>query len=362
MKLEEKEKLAEKERKTVEVIRALKKVNYPGYSRDIISFGFLKKVDFDEDGNLKVVLEIPVQKDEVIEEIRRRSEEVLKEISWVKNLDLDVRKKSVFERMEIPIKGKSIAIYSTKGGVGKSTVAVNLAYAFSLLGKKASLLDLDVHGPSVPLMTGTEFYEPFSPDGKHIMPIERSGVKIMSLGFMAKGDTPVVWRGPMVSKAFDTLVFSTLWPETEILVMDMPPGSGDIQLTLAQKAKISAMVMVTTPQEVALQDVRRGISMFRKLEVEILGVIENMSWFECDSCGKKHFIFGKGGAEKIAKEYGIEVLGQIPIDPELMSMSDKGEIFVLKSNGGRTEKTKKAILDIAKRILEKLELLPSSSS
>ena len=354
MQMEDKEKHAERERKTVEVIRALKKVNYPGYSRDVISFGFLRKIDFDEDGNLKVVLEIPIQNDEVIEEIRRSAESVLSEISWVKNIDLDVRKKDIFERQKIPIRGKAIAVYSTKGGVGKSTFSVNLAYAFSLLGKRTSLLDLDVHGPSIPRMTGTENYEPFSPDGKHIMPAEKEGVKVMSLGFMAKGDSPVVWRGPMVSKAFNTLVFSTLWPETEILVMDMPPGSGDIQLTLAQKAKIDAMVMITTPQEVALQDVRRGINMFRKLDVDILGIVENMAWFECDSCGKKHFIFGEGGGEKIAREYGVELLGKIPIDPKLMSMSDSGRIFMLEAKDKTSEKTKKAIFEIAEKILNKL--------
>lgn len=344
--------LQEKERKIVEVIRALKKVNYPGYSRDIISFGFLKKIDIDDNLDLFLDFEVSTGKEEVVKEIEEKVKQVLSEIKWINKLNLSVRKKEVFTRQQIPIKGKAIAIYSTKGGVGKSTIAVNLAYTFHLLGLKTSLLDLDVHGPSIPKMTATIDYEPYSPDGKSIMPAEKNGVKIMSLGYMAKGDTAVVWRGPMVIKAFRTLLFSTLWPDTEILVIDLPPGSGDIQLSLAQEAKIDSIVMITTPQEVALEDVRRGISMFRKLGVPIAGIIENMSYFECE-CGRKHYIFGKGGGERLEKEYGIDVIGQIPIDPLLMSSSDTGNIFVLQSS---ESKTKEAFFQIAEKILEKLNI------
>jgi ATP-binding protein involved in chromosome partitioning len=345
--------LVEKEKKIVEIIRALKKVNFPGYSRDIISFGFLKKVDVDDENNVFVDIEVSSQKEGVVEEIEKKAREVLSEISWINHLDLHVRKKEIFTRQKIPIKGKAIAIYSTKGGVGKSTVAVNLAFSFSILGLRASILDLDVHGPSIPKITGTEDYEPTSPDGTHIIPAEKDGVKIMSLGYMAKGGTPVVWRGPMVIKAFRTLLFSTLWPDTEILVLDMPPGSGDVQLSLAQEAQIDGIVMITTPQELALEDVRRGISMFKKLDVRILGVIENMSYFQCD-CGKKHFIFGKQGGKKIAQEYNLDFLGEIPIDPYLMELSDRGEIFVLKADNKSI--VKESFISIAKKILEKLEI------
>ncbi len=344
--------LAEKEKKIVEIIRALKKVNFPGYSRDIISFGFLKKVDVDDKNNVFVDIEVASQKEGVDEEIEKKAREVLSEISWINHLDLRVRKKEIFTRQKIPIKGKTIAIYSTKGGVGKSTVAANLSYSFSILGFRASLLDLDVHGPSIPKITGTEDYEPTSPDGEHIIPAEKEGVRIMSLGYIAKAGTPVVWRGPMVIKAFRTLLFSTLWTDTEILVLDMPPGSGDIQLSLAQEAQIDGMVMITTPQELALEDVRRGISMFRQLNVPILGVIENMSYFQCD-CGRKHFIFGKEGGRKIAQEYGLDFLGEIPIDPKLMELSDKGEIFVLKVDDN--SQTKSAFISIARKVLDKLQ-------
>lgn len=341
--------LQEKETKITQIIRELKKVKYPGYSRDIVSFGFIKKIDVDNNGKVFVDLEVPTEKEEVFEEIRTKVQEVLKSRE---DVEVSIRKKEIFKRQPLPIKGKSIAVYSTKGGVGKSTVSVNLAYSISKMGLKTSILDLDVHGPSVPKITGTEDYEPYSPDGKNIQPAEKKGVKIMSIGFMAKGDTPVIWRGPMVMKAFRTLTFSTFWPDTEVLVIDLPPGSGDIQLSLAQEADISGMVMITTPQELALEDLKRGIVMFKKLSIPIVGVVENMSYFTCDSCGKKHFIFGKDGGKKVAEQYGIEFIGQIPFDPQLLELSDSGRIFVLEKNN----ETTKAFDNIAEKIISKMNI------
>ncbi|MCS7213183.1 MAG: Mrp/NBP35 family ATP-binding protein [Candidatus Calescibacterium sp.] len=341
--------LQEKEKKIVEVIKELKKVNYPGYSRDIVSFGFIKKIDVDESGYVFVDIEVPTEKEDVFESIREKVYDVLKHRE---DVEISVRKREIFKKNKIPIRGKSIAIYSTKGGVGKSTVAVNLAYSIKKIGFNTAVLDLDIHGPSVPRITGTQDYEPYSPDGKNISPAEKFGVKIMSIGYMAKGDTPVIWRGPMVMKAFRTLTFSTLWADTDVLVMDLPPGSGDVQLSLAQEADISGMVMITTPQELALEDLRRGISMFKKLSVPILGVIENMSYFTCDSCGKRHYIFGKGGGRDVAKSYGIDFIGEIPFDPDLMKMSDEGRIYVLEKDGEVSE----SFESISKKILEKLSL------
>ncbi len=345
--------IREKEEKLVQIIRQLKKVNYPGYSRDIVSFGFLKKLDIDEFGRVDLIIEVSTQKGEIVEEIKNKVESVLSEIGWISELNLTVKQKEVFTRKNLPIKGKSVVVYSTKGGVGKSTFAVNLAYTFSLLGFRTSLLDLDVHGPSIPKMTGTLGYHPFSPDGKHIAPCEKDGVRIMSIGYMADEGKPIVWRGPMVIKAFRTLVFSTLWPDTEILVMDMPPGSGDIQLSLIQEVYVDGVIMITTPQDVALEDVRRGINMFRELQVPILGVVENMSFFVCE-CGRRHYIFGRGGGERIAKDYLIELLGKIPIDPELMELSDRGKIFVLSAKDDSP--AKKAFFEISKNVLGRLKI------
>lgn len=339
--------LQEKERKISEILRTLKKVTYPGYSRDIVSFGFVKKVDVSDDGNVFVDIEVTTAKDDVVDEIRKRVEEVFKERS---DVEFVVRKSEGLRKQKIPIRGKSVAICSTKGGVGKSTIAVNLAYSIKKLGLNVSILDLDVYGPSIPKITGTKEYEPYSPDGKGIVPAEKFGVKIMSIGFLAKGDTPVVWRGPMATKAVRVLMFSTLWSETDVLVIDLPPGSGDIQLSLAQEADISGVVMVTTPQEIALEDVRRGITMFRNLSVPILGVIENMSYFICDQCGKRHKIFGEGGGRKLAESYNIELIGEIPFDQDIIHTADMGRIYVLERNG----KIVQAFDKIAKTIVEKL--------
>ncbi len=341
--------IQEKESKITQIIRELKKINYPGYSRDIVSFGLIKKVDVDDNGKTFVDIEVPTEKEDVFNEIKKRVQEVLKSRE---DTQVNIRKKEIFKRQSLPIRGKGIAVYSTKGGVGKSTVAVNLAYSISKMGLKTSILDLDIHGPSVPKITGTKDYEPYSPDGKNIQPAEKFGVRIMSIGFMAKEDTPVIWRGPMVMKAFRTLTFSTLWPDTDILVMDLPPGSGDIQLSLAQEADISGMIMLTTPQELALEDLKRGIVMFKKLSIPILGVVENMSYFICDSCGKKHFIFGKEGGKKVAEQYGIDFIGEIPFDPELLELSDSGKIFVLEKNN----QTTKAFDEIAEKIISKLNI------
>ena len=333
------------------VLKALSRVLWPGYSRNIISFGLVKEIDVQDEKNILVRIEVPTENESIIQKIADDSKRML-EKEFEKddiNINLQVAKRPVFLKRRIPIKGFAVAVYSTKGGVGKSSFAVNLAWTFALLELKTSLLDLDVHGPSIPLMTGTQDYTPSSPDGKFMMPAEKNGVRIMSLGYLAK-DSPVVWRGPLVSKAFDTLVFQTYWPDTEVLVMDMPPGSGDIQLNLAQRTQIDLMVMITTPQDVALADVRRGIQMFQKLDVKIAGVVENMAYFVCDECGKKHYIFGEGGGRKVAQEFNVDFLGEVPLDPRLRECADKGEIFVLKYPESQTAQVFK---EIAKKILQK---------
>ena len=344
----------EEKKKKDEVVSHLKRVTYPGLSRDIVSFGFVKSVNLNGN-NVNIDIEVSTKEDHVLEDIEQNVRKALSSIGWIGEIYLSVRKKgSPFHKKKPPIKGKFVAIYSTKGGVGKSAVAVNLSFALKNLGLKTSLLDLDVYGPSIPLMTGTQGYKPHSPDGIRIIPNEKNGIKIMSLGYLVESDTPVIWRGPMVAKAFDTLVFDTLWPETEILIADMPPGTGDVQLSLAQKALIDGIVIVTTPQEASLLDVRRGIKMFEKLDVKIVGIVENMSYFICPNCGVKHYIFGEGGGSRVSKDYKIPFLGELPIDPRIREFGDIGKSIIEIDPQCNTSL---AFFDLAKKIAQEFSLI-----
>jgi ATP-binding protein involved in chromosome partitioning len=224
-----------------------------------------------------------------------------------------------------PIKGAkyTLLISSAKGGVGKSTFAVNIAFAFQNMGLKIGILDADVYGPSLPkLMKLNE--KPKSKDGKYLIPLEKYNAQCMSMGFLVDETTPMIWRGPMVISAIKTMTENVLWKELDIIIIDMPPGTGDTQLTFAQQIKINGAVIVSTPQDLALLDVKRGIEMFDKTGVKILGLVDNMSFFKGDD-GKIYNIFGEGGVEKTAKDYGKEFLGKIPIHQDLKNSNDKGD-------------------------------------
>jgi len=230
-----------------------------------------------------------------------------------------------------PIKGTkfTIAISSAKGGVGKSTFAMNFALALKAVGQKVGILDADIYGPSLPKMMSIN-EKPKSQDGKGIEPIKQYGIQCMSIGFLVDKDTPMIWRGPMVTSAIKTFTQKVLWNDLDFIVVDMPPGTGDAQLTFAQEIKVDGAIIVSTPQEIALLDVVRGINMFDKLKVPILGLVDNMSFFETDE-GKKYNIFGEGGVEKVAKDYKKEFLGKIPINIDLRIASDAGKPLVEKS-------------------------------
>ena len=229
------------------------------------------------------------------------------------------------QRNLTPLEGVKnvIAVASGKGGVGKSTVAVNLALALALDGARVGILDADIYGPSQPRMLGLSG-RPSSKDGKHLTPLEAHGVKCMSIGFLIDEETPMVWRGPMVTQALVQLIGDTLWDGLDYLVVDMPPGTGDIQLTLSQKVPVSGAVIVTTPQEIALLDARKGLKMFQKVEVAILGVVENMSTHICSNCGHEEHIFGSGGGERLASQYGVPFLGSLPLDLSIREQADGG--------------------------------------
>ena len=246
-----------------------------------------------------------------------------------------------------PINGTkyTIAISSAKGGVGKSTFATNLSFALQSTGSKVGILDADIYGPSLPKMMGIN-EKPKSEDGKSMVPVDRYGVQCMSIGFLVDEETPMIWRGPMVTSAIKTFTQKVLWKDLDFIIVDMPPGTGDTQLTFAQEIKVDGIIIVSTPQEIALSDVRRGIRMFDKLKVPILGLVDNMSFFEADD-GKNYNIFGEGGVEKLANKYKKEFLGKIPINIDLRVAADTGKPLVAKDPN---HKISKIFIEIAKKI------------
>ena len=245
-----------------------------------------------------------------------------------------------------PIQGTkfTIAISSAKGGVGKSTFAINLAIALKNLGSKVGILDADIYGPSLPKMMNIS-QKPES-DGKSLTPIEKYGVQCISIGLLVEEETPMIWRGPMVISAIKTFTQKVLWNNLDFLIIDMPPGTGDTQLTFAQEIKVDGAIIISTPQEIALLDVKRGIKMFDKLKVKIVGLIDNMSYFEGDD-GKKYNIFGEGGVERVAKEFNKNFLGKIPINPDVGKAADNGKPLVEENP---EHKISKIYLELAKKI------------
>ena len=228
-----------------------------------------------------------------------------------------------------------IAVASGKGGVGKSTTSVNLALALAKQGAKVGMVDADVYGPSLPMMLGvSDGTRPEVFEQKFFVPVEAQGIKSMSMGYLATEQTPMVWRGPMASGALLQILTQTMWGELDYLVVDMPPGTGDIQLTLAQKAQLSGAVIVTTPQDIALLDARKAIEMFRKVNIPILGIVENMAVHSCSQCGHQEHIFGEGGGERVAAEYGTEVLGALPLSLDIREQADSGKPSVMSDPNG----------------------------
>jgi ATP-binding protein involved in chromosome partitioning len=250
-----------------------------------------------------------------------------------------------------------IAVGSGKGGVGKTTLAVNLAIALAKLGHKVGLLDADVYGPNVPLMLGSSAQPQANPDGK-IDPIQIHGLKVISVGFLNPGDKPVIWRGPMLHSIIRQFLGSVQWGQLDYLVVDLPPGTGDVALSLVQSVPLTGAVVVSTPSDVSLQDARKAIEMFRQMKVDLVGMVENMSYFVCPHCQHEIDIFSRGGAEKTAQQFGVAFLGNIPLDPELRKAGDTGKPAVLD---GDSSPHAKSLYDFAHRVMARVGEIRSST-
>jgi ATP-binding protein involved in chromosome partitioning len=288
---------------------------------------------------LRLVLELGVPVVGYADELRTALEAQLAAQGFPgERIELELRSAIVahsVQRSLKPLPGVAniIAVASGKGGVGKSTVAVNLALAWAAAGARVGLLDADIYGPSVPLMLGLEGQHPASPDGKHIEPLVAHGVKAMSIGFLVEPDQALAWRGPMVTSALTQLLTDTTWGELDYLVVDMPPGTGDIQLTLSQRVPVAGAVVVTTPQDIALADAVKGVAMFEKVSVPVLGIVENMSVHVCSHCGHSEHIFGAGGGARLAAKHGVELLGELPLEGAIREETDSGRPSVLAAPG-----------------------------
>ncbi len=358
--------------KKEEVLDLLKTIKYPGFSRDIVSFGVIEKIEM-TDKDISVGLNIPTQNDEVKKEIAGAVQQKLEALAYFNEINVELaaehaaqhdqhqgHKTPIQQRVELSGNVKHIiAVASGKGGVGKSTVAANLATALKQNNHKVGLLDLDIYGPSLPITLGIHDMPKVTSDRK-LVPLERYGMKIMSFGFISGNNAPVIWRGPMVAKMTEQFFSDVEWGELDYLILDLPPGTGDVQLTLTQQLKISGAVIVTTPQDIALADVRKGADMFKKVEAPVLGVIENMSGLVIDGkastkdgkplqakleiAGKetietnregqfsiRYDIFKRGGGEAESKRLGVPLLGIIPLSPEIVESTDLGEPIVLSN-------------------------------
>lgn len=339
---------------------ALRQVRYPGFSRDIVSFGLVKDITI-EPGMVTVKIEVATRDPKIPEQIFRDSHAALDPLPDVGTVKVEIEIKDApaaaggggsVGKSSIPGVKRIIAVASGKGGVGKSTVAANLAVALAATGAKVGLCDCDLYGPSVAQMFGTN-EKPMANEHDEIIPLEAHGLKLMSMGFLLEDRSPVIVRGPMATRYTQQFLRQVAWGDLDYLVLDLPPGTGDIQLTIVQTVSVDGTVIVTTPQEVALIDARKAVTMFAKVNVPILGLIENMAWFEGDD-GKQYHIFGKEGGVREAKHLNVPLLGQIPIDIETRERGDSGAPVALVSP--EQSKVSAAFHEVAAKVREKVKV------
>ena len=365
-----------------QILDSLKQVIDPDSGKDIVSAGMIKGLQT-KDGHVAFAIEVDPDKGAGLEPLRKEAEEVVHDLGGVISatvvLTADRSAQGPGQGQPSP-SGKPpldhggapseptpalmpgvasiVAVASGKGGVGKSTTAVNLALGLAAGGHKTGLLDADIYGPSLPRMMGITG-QPTSSDGTPLDAMENYGVKVMSMGFLVEEDTPMIWRGPMVQSALEQMMRDVSWGELDIMVVDMPPGTGDIQLTLALKVPLTGAVIISTPQDIALMDARKGLNMFRKVGVPVFGLIENMSYFTCPKCGERSEIFSHGGAKVEADRLGIDFLGEIPLDIIIRETSDGGRPIVVSEPESEHALTYRAIAD---KVWEKIEHSPSDEA
>jgi ATP-binding protein involved in chromosome partitioning len=316
----------------LQVETALKEVIDPYLEQDVVNAKAVKNIDVD-DGKVVVDVVLGYPAKGWHQQLAGKLKDKVTAIAGVSDASINVSSNiasHVVQKGVKPIDGvkNMIAVASGKGGVGKSTVAVNLALALSAEGANAAILDADIYGPSQPRMLGVRA-KPQSKDGRSLEPIHSYHLQVMSIGFLIEEETPMIWRGPMVTQALEQLLKDTRWHEVDYLIIDLPPGTGDIQLTLAQKVPVSGAIIVTTPQDIALLDARKGLKMFEKVEVPVLGIIENMSTHICSKCGHEEHIFGEGGGQRMAEQYGVDLLGVIPLAMRIQEETDSGKPTVV---------------------------------
>ncbi len=317
---------------------ALATVRYPGFSRDILSFGLVKSIQV-EGGKVTVEISVATRDPNIPRLIHEQAMDALKQVPGVTEprLNFDIKEPpnpnqggaEKLPKSSIPGVKKIIAVASGKGGVGKSTVASNLAVALSKTGARVGLCDCDLYGPSIAHMFGSN-ERPYQNEEQQIVPIERYGLQLVSMGFLLDDDSPVIVRGPVATRYTQQFLRQVAWDDLDYLILDLPPGTGDIQLTIVQTVALDGAVIVTTPQEVALIDARKACSMFQKVNVPILGIVENMSYFICPSDGQTYHIFGKGGGEHEARRLGVPLLGQVPIEMNVREAGDEGHPIALE--------------------------------
>ncbi len=341
-----------------QVQQQLKATIDPTTGKDYVAGKAVKNLKVSgSDVSLDIVLGYPAKS--VLEQVRTDVAEAIQALPGVGKVEVNVSFKIASHGVQgglqlIPGVRNIVAVASGKGGVGKSTVAVNLALALAAEGAAVGILDADIYGPSQPLMLGLQGQRPPSPDGKSLEPMVSHGLQAMSIGFLIDLDQPMVWRGPMVTQALEQLLRDTRWHGLDYLVVDMPPGTGDIQLTLAQKVPVTGAVIVTTPQDIALLDARKGLKMFEKVNIPILGIVENMALHVCSSCGHEEHIFGAGGGERMAKEYGVNLLGSLPLDIRIREQADSGNPTVVAEPDSRVARIYREIArKVAVKIAEK---------
>ena len=347
------------------ILEALKDIEDPSQSKDIVTLGLVNSINV-KDSNVAITLEVPVHRGSSMEPIRKLAQEKVLKIKGVTSATVVVTAHEKKENVSTPTSDKDskvekviesnvkrfVAIGSGKGGVGKSTTSVNLAIALKLEGYKVGLLDADVYGPSQPRMLGISG-RPASVGGDMVAPLQNFGISLMSMGLLVPDDTAMIWRGPMVQSALTQMLNSVAWGNLDVIVIDLPPGTGDIQISLAQQVNLAGAVIVSTPQDIALLDVVKALTMFQKANVPVLGMIENMSYWSCPDCGRIDHIFGKGGVKAEAKKRKVDLLGEIPISVDVRKSSDAGIPIIISEPESIQSKNYRLI---AKNIIKSIKL------